>query len=270
MGILHNVGNVLNSVNISTSLLSERVQGMCIDDLAKLADIMRQKADDLAKFLTEDAQGKHLQPFLSALVEQLSNDREQIGREIEALSTGLEHVCDLVKSQQGLARNTQVQERVPVERLVADAVRMTAGARAGTALAVDVELEEDLAPLMTDRNKALEIVVNLLQNARQSIEEFGPRPGGHRLVLRGQRSFGGRLRIVVRDTGVGIARELQTQIFQLGFTTKSKGSGLGLHTAANGATSLGGSLSVESQGRGQGATFVLELPFAKRSEVEAA
>jgi signal transduction histidine kinase len=270
MGILHNVGNVLNSVNISASLLSERVHAMCLDDLAGLTEVLRQKGDDLATFLTQDPQGMHLQPFLSALVDQLASDREHIAREVEALSTGLEHVCELVKSQQGLARRTQVTERVAVERLVADAVSMTAGARAGKALTVEIDVEEDLPTLLIDRNKALEIIVNLLQNARQSIDEFGPRPSGHRLTMRAHRRLGGKLRIEVRDTGVGIDQELMTRIFQLGFTTKAKGSGLGLHTAANGARSLGGSLSVESAGRGQGATFVLELPFGERSEREAA
>jgi len=270
MGILHNVGNVLNSVNISASLLSERVQSMCVDDLAKLAEVMRQKGDDLATFLTQDPQGKHLQPFLSALVDQLATDREQVALEIESLSTGLEHVCELVKSQQGLARSSQVTERVAVERLVADAVSMTASARSGKALTVETDLEADLPTLLIDRNKALEIIVNLLQNARQSIDEFGPRASGHRLTMRAQRTFSGKLRIEVRDTGVGIDQDFLTRIFQLGFTTKARGSGLGLHTAAIGARSLGGSLSVESAGRGQGATFVLELPFGERSEKEAA
>ena len=269
-GILHNVGNVLNSVNISASILSERVQGLCVDDLAELTEVMRQRSEDLAAFLTQDPQGKHLQPFLSALVAQLASDREQIAHELESLSTGLEHVCELVKSQQGLARSTQVTERVAVQRLVADAVTMTAGARAGKPLSVEIDLEDDLPALLIDRNKALEIIVNLLQNARQSIEEFGPRTSGHKLTVRAHRTIGGNLRIEVRDTGVGIDRDLLTRIFQLGFTTKAKGSGLGLHTAANGARSLGGSLSVESPGRGGGATFVLELPFGRRSEREAA
>jgi signal transduction histidine kinase len=269
-GILHNVGNVLNSVNISASILGERVQGMCIEDLAELTEVLRQKSDVLATFLTQDPQGKHLQPFLSALVAQLASDRAEIAHEIESLSTGLEHVCELVKSQQGLARSKQVTERVTVERLVADAVTMTAGARAGKPLSVEIDLEEDLPALLIDRNKALEIIVNLLQNARQSIEEFGPRTGGHNLIVRAHRSFGGRLRIEVRDTGVGIDQEFLTRIFQLGFTTKAKGSGLGLHTAANGARSLGGSLSAESPGRGQGATFALELPFGTQSDKEAA
>jgi len=270
MGILHNVGNVLNSVNISTTMLSEQVQEMCIDDLTELAAVMRRRSGDLAHFLTQEPQGKQLLPFLSALVEQLSSDRKQLLLEIESLSSGLAHVCELVKSQQGLARNTQVTERVAVERLVADAVRMTAGARAGSALAVDVQVDADLPALLIDRNKALEILVNLLQNARQSIEEHGLRASGHRLLVRALRGFGGKLRIEVSDTGVGIDHELLTRIFQLGFTTKPKGSGLGLHTAANGAKTLGGSLSAESLGRGHGATFVLELPYAARNEREAA
>ncbi len=270
MGILHNVGNVLNSVNISTSLLTERVESMCIDEIVQLSDILRQHAGNLAKFVSEDPQGQHLQPFVSALAEQLSNDRTALASEIQSLASGIEHVCELVKSQQGLARNTLVVERVAVERLVDDAVRMTASARPGKAFGIQVELEDDLPTLVVDRNKALEILVNLLQNARQAVEEAGPRPDGHRVTVRAHRSFGGRLRIEVRDTGIGIPPENLTRIFQLGFTTKSKGSGLGLHTAANGAKSLGGALVAESNGPGHGASFYFDLPFGSQSEKEAA
>ncbi|MEZ6016380.1 MAG: ATP-binding protein [Planctomycetota bacterium] len=270
MGILHNVGNVLNSVNISTSVLSERVTGMCVDDLSRVTQTMRERADDLAKFLTEDPQGQHLQPFLNALVSQLENDRDEIAREITSLSSGIEHVCELVKSQQGLARNTQVIERVAVDGLITDAVKMTERARGSSTTPIVVELEPDLPMLVIDRHKTLEIVVNLVQNARQAIEECAPRPEGHSLRIRAHRTFGGKLRIEVRDSGVGIAPEDLTRIFQLGFTTKPSGSGLGLHSAANGAKTLGGTLSVESPGRGNGATFILELPFGARAEKEAA
>lgn len=270
MGILHNVGNVLNSVNISTSVLSERVSGLCVSDLSNLAEVLKERSNDLARFVTEDPQGKHLQPFLSALVDQLSGDRDLIAREIEALSTGIEHVCELVKSQQGFARSTQLVERVQVERLVEDAVKMTARARGAETLDIEIDLEADLPTLVIDRHKALEILVNLVQNARQAIEEAAPRPEGHKLRVRAHRGFAGKLRIEVRDSGVGIAHEDLTRIFQLGFTTKSKGSGLGLHSAANGAKSLGGSLIAESPGRGQGASFILELPFKAQQEREAA
>jgi len=270
MGILHNVGNVLNSVNISTSMLSERVAGMCVDDLSQLADVLRQKSDDLARFVTEDPQGKNMQPFLSALVRQLGEDRKLIAREVEALSAGIEHVCELVKSQQGLTRKVAVTERVSIERLVHDAVRLTSGARTSDALPVRVELEPDMPPLIIDRNKALEVLVNLVQNARQAMDEAGPQSAGQELLVRAQRSFGGKVRIDVVDAGVGIAAEDLTRIFQLGFTTKVKGSGLGLHSAANSARVLGGSVTAESQGRGHGARFILELPFGAQSDREAA
>jgi signal transduction histidine kinase len=69
-----------------------------------------------------------------------------------------------------------------------------------------------------------------------------------------------RVRISVSDNGVGIPAENLTRIFSHGFTTKQDGHGFGLHSGALAAKELGGSLSVQSDGPGHGATFTLELP----------
>jgi signal transduction histidine kinase len=69
--------------------------------------------------------------------------------------------------------------------------------------------------------------------------------------------------IIVRDNGIGIPPENLIKIFNHGFTTKRDGHGFGLHSGANAAKEMGGSLTAESNGPGLGATFTLELPVAK-------
>ena len=81
------------------------------------------------------------------------------------------------------------------------------------------------------------------------------------------------MQIAVIDTGIGISPENLTRIFAHGFTTRKDGHGFGLHSGALAAKELGGKLSVESAGLGQGASFVLDLPFAppkERPELENA
>jgi len=75
-------------------------------------------------------------------------------------------------------------------------------------------------------------------------------------------SVGGRVQIYVTDNGVGIAAENLTRVFAFGYTTKKAGHGFGLHSSALAAREMGGSLVAQSDGPGQGATFVLELPPA--------
>ena len=120
---------------------------------------------------------------------------------------------------------------------------------------------DPIPPIMVDRHLMLQILVNLINNAKQALDA---RPEGRRLTLRIASSEGGRVRVEVEDNGTGIARENLTRIFQHGFTTKKTGHGFGLHSGANTAREMGGSLPVHSDGPGTGATFILELPLSQK------
>jgi len=124
-----------------------------------------------------------------------------------------------------------------------------------------VKVERHLAPLpqvMTDKHKVLMILVNLISNAKYALDSA---PVGQRcLTLRLEAPAADRVRIEVRDNGMGIEPELLTRIFQHGFTTRDEGHGFGLHSSALAAQELGGMLTAHSEGPGRGATFTLELP----------
>jgi signal transduction histidine kinase len=112
-----------------------------------------------------------------------------------------------------------------------------------------------------DRHPVLQILVNLISNAKYAMLELSDRP--HRLTLGVGMPAGreGFVRLQVQDTGVGINPEHLSRIFAQGFTTKKDGYGLGLHSAALAARMMGGSLRVHSDGEGHGATFTLDLPL---------
>lgn len=258
-GILHNVGNVLNSVNISTSLVSQRVDGLCIDDLERLAEVLEEHKDDLAGFLESDPRGQHIQPFLSALVEQLGEEQRTIRGEIASLSDGIDHICELIKSQQSLAKGTRLIEVTDLAERMDEALRITQ-----RALGVDPELVvvrryDDVPEVELDRHKLLEILVNLMQNARQAMQSYS---GTRELVLEVSRLDDRHVTLAVTDSGIGIDSEHLTKVFAMGFTTREEGHGFGLHSSANSAKEMGGSLRAESEGLGKGARFVLELPMA--------
>ncbi|MEM9379948.1 MAG: CHASE4 domain-containing protein, partial [Planctomycetota bacterium] len=256
-GILHNVGNVLNSVNISASLVSQRIDGLCVDDLERLAEVLAENADDLPRFLTEDPRGQHIQPFLSALVVQLGEEQRTIRTEIESLANGIDHICELVKSQQDLAKGAKIVQSTDITERFDEALRITQRVHG-----IDPELVvrrryDEAAELKLDKHKLLEILVNLVQNALQAMAgSDGPRE----LTLEILRHDDGSLALAVSDTGVGIPEEDLVKVFSMGFTTREEGHGFGLHSSANAAKEMGGRLYAESDGPGRGARFVLELP----------
>lgn len=258
-GILHNVGNVLNSVNISASLVSQRVEGLCIDDLERLSEVLTENKDDLAAFLRDDPRGQHIQPFLAAVVEQLSEEQKSIRGEVHSLTDGIDHICELIKSQQSFAKGTRLVEPTDLSERLDEALRITQRVHGVDESLVVVRRYEELPDVSLDKHKLLEILVNLVQNARQAMASVeGPRE----LVLEVARMDDDRVRLVVADTGVGIAHDDLTRVFTMGFTTREEGHGFGLHSSANAAVEMGGQIFAESDGPGRGARFVLELPIA--------
>lgn len=259
-GILHNVGNVLNSVNVSATMLDKKARAMAVGDLEALHGIIKEHADDLGRFLTEDPRGKHLEPFIGAITEQMRAAQAGMTAELGSLVKGIEHIRTLVASQQDYVRNEDVIEPVDLAEQLDRACEISSTAGGEHVAPVTIVREyAQLPEARTARHKLLEILVNLIQNARQAMchADVTERV----LTLRTERCGDDRVRLSIVDTGIGIAAEHVVEVFNYGFTTKPNGHGFGLHAAANAATEIHGSLSVHSDGPGRGATFTLELPL---------
>ena len=256
--VLHNVGNVLNSVNVSCTLVLDGVRQSQVASLSKLADLLVAHEDDLGRFFASDPKGRQIPKYLSALVPVLMEERSVALNELNSLREKVDHIKEIVAMQQGYARVSGVIETLPVEQLVRDAVKLNAGAM----IRHRVELQQQfdpVAPIATDRHKVLQILLNLIRNAKYACDEGGRLP--KTITVRVYCSRPGHVALEVADNGIGIAPENLTRIFSHGFTTRKDGHGFGLHSGVLAARQLGGSLRVQSAGLGQGAVFTLELPY---------
>ena len=256
--VLHNVGNVLNSVRTSATLAKERLAGLRLEQVGKVAAMLEEHQADLPTFLTQDERGRCVTPFLSRLGMHLQDDRREIDMLLDEVGKYTDHIGTIVKLQQGYARAPLVHEPVALVELLQDALRINATALERHEVQVELELTR-LPPVVTDKHKVLMILVNLISNARYALDAAPPEE--RRLRVRLEGPTGDRVRIQVSDNGVGIEPGLLTRIFQHGFTTRQEGHGFGLHSSATAAQMLGGSLVAHSDGPGCGATFTLELPF---------
>jgi signal transduction histidine kinase len=254
--VLHNVGNVLNSVNVSVNLLDERIQASKTSGLARVAAMLEEQGDQLGSFVANDDRGRRLPVYLAQLSSQLQADREASLKELASLVKSVEHIKDIVRMQQSYAAHGGVVESVAVADLVNDSVHLNAEAfsRHGVTLACEFE---EVPAITVDKHRVLQILVNLIRNAKYACDDSGR--GDKRITIRVTRCALG-VAIAVVDNGVGIATENLTRIFSHGFTTRPGGHGFGLHSAALAAQELKGSLRVASDGTGCGATFRLELP----------
>jgi signal transduction histidine kinase len=259
-GVLHNVGNVLNNLNVSAVLLSDRVKSSRVASVTMTGRLLEEKSDGVGDFIASDRRGKTIPAFLTTLGNTLEKERLEILDEIASLSGDIDHIKKIVSAQQANARSDPLLDRVEVWSVVDDALRMTALEAQG----VDViRSGNDVTDAMVDRHEVLQILTNVLTNARHAIQQTGRTDQRvHVDVARSQ----GRIRLSVRDNGVGVAPGNLTRIFQHGFTTKPHGHGFGLHASANTARLLGGSLTCASDGPDRGATFTLEIPAVGRAK----
>jgi two-component system, NtrC family, sensor kinase len=260
--VLHNVGNVLNSVYTSAQMARERMSGMRLEHLNRLADKLDAHHADLARFLTQDQHGQHVRPFLRKLGENLMEEREEILALLDDVGRYTEHIGDIVKLQQSYARLPRLQEPIRLSELVEDALRINTAGLGRQQLKVERQLEV-LPPVLADKHKVLMILINLISNARHALEAASVEE--RRLTVKVDLAASEHIRIEVSDNGVGITPELLTRIFQYGFTTRAGGHGFGLHSCALAAQEMGGSLTAHSDGPGRGATFTLELPYLPAS-----
>jgi C4-dicarboxylate-specific signal transduction histidine kinase len=255
--VLHNVGNVLNSVNVSANLIATHVQQSKVPGLARVVTLLREHEHDLGTFIVSDARGKHLSGHLANLSEHLQAEQAATVKELDSLRANIEHIKDIVSMQQNYAKVAGVKEIVNVVDLVEDSLRMNAGAL--TRHRVEVVRDFQTRPTINiDKHKVLQILVNLVRNAKYACEE-SQRPD--RLVTLRVAQVEERVEISVIDNGVGIGPENLTRIFNHGFTTRASGHGFGLHSGALAARELDGSLTAHSEGVGRGARFTLALPL---------
>ncbi len=258
--VLHDVGNVLNSVSVIGHQLHDNIQQSCIGDIKSIAEMLHQHADNIGEYLTHDHKGRQIPDYLAKLGENLVIQNTRALDELMCLHANLDHVRRVIQAQQTFSKSgTHTESAVPAELM--DQALIINQATLGQDRIKVVRAYADLPQVMIDKHQVLQILVNLIRNANHAMISL---PGQlHQLTLGIQYcpDQPGHLRFQVCDTGVGIPPENLTRIFAQGFTTKKDGHGFGLHGSALTAKVMNGSLQVRSDGKGAGATFTLDLPL---------
>jgi DNA-binding LacI/PurR family transcriptional regulator/C4-dicarboxylate-specific signal transduction histidine kinase len=260
-GILHNVGNVLNSVNVSATLVADQIRHSKVSNVGRVSELLRAHEHDLAAFLSVDPKGRMISPYLTGLSETLTAERTAAVAELENLQKNVDHIKEIVAMQQSYAKTYGVAESMAITDLIEDALRINAG----SLLRHDIHVVRDYQARLVvslEKHKVLQVLVNLVRNAKHACDESG-RPD-KQITLR-TTATESSVSIAVIDNGVGIPQENLTRIFSHGFTTRKDGHGFGLHSGALTAKEIGGTLTGHSAGPGKGAMFILGLPY--KSEV---
>ncbi len=255
--VLHNVGNVLNSVNVSVGVLTETIAKSKILGFAQLNELLNNHKEDLGRFLTEDPQGTKVLPFINKLAEHLQEERSHLTDELNQLNNNITHIKSIISTQQGLSKISELEQIISMNDLIDEALLIT-----GTGIVkhnVHVEKHYEKIPAtLCDKVKALQILVNLIKNAKEALVTSS---NPSKTINISTSLTAKKIIIEVKDNGVGIPPENINKIFNYGFTTKQTGHGFGLHTCALTINQMGGEIRVVSEGLDKGTTFTLVFPL---------
>ncbi len=263
--VLHNVGNVLTSVMVAANLVETIIEQSSVTLVPRMAGLLKQHEGQLSSFLTENPKGQRILPSLEKLGAHLNQEQQKVLQEIQGLVRNVDHVKQIISSHQLMAKGAGQVEPILLTDLVNHA--LTLSLQPGDESWITVRREyQNIPPFLGEKHQILQILVNLLRNAKQAMRQF-TREEGHVLTL----GVDGDLKkekfvvVTVQDTGVGLSSEQLSKLFTRGFTTKDDGNGIGLHSSAQALRNMGGTLEVCSEGVGLGACFQLSIPIREKT-----
>jgi PAS domain S-box-containing protein len=258
VSVLHNIGNILNSINISVEFLQESFHKSEIKNIIKAIKLLNENLGELELYLTEDKKGKLLPEYFIQVEQILKKWDIKIINELLSLKDNITHLKDIVALQGTISGISGVIEKISINEILDLAFNINNQSLNKYNIMVEKNYH-DCLNIESDKNKIIQILVNLIQNSKESLL-LVPLNQDKKIILN-TRLKDDNVEIEVRDNGTGIAPENLKHIFTFGFTTKTTGHGFGLHSSYLLAKELGGELLVESKGHNRGASFILRLPL---------
>ena len=260
--VLHNVGNVLTSVSVAANMVEAVVDQSSVTLVNRISELIKTHEADLGKYLTEDPKGKRIPPSLEKLGGHLIEEQQTILKEMKGLVRNICHMKEIIASHQTMAKSVGQVEYVALVDVLSHAMELSF--QPGDAKWIAIHRDyQDVPAVLVDHHQLLQILVNLLRNAKQAMRQQAR--DHHDLKLRVNYQSGDEAYVVmtIQDSGIGIAPEHLSKMFTRGFTTKQDGNGIGLHSSIKAIQNMGGEMHVLSEGVGEGAIFTLTFPVQK-------
>jgi signal transduction histidine kinase len=257
--VLHNVGNVLNSLKTAGYVARETAKGSVVSKLLKANELLGAQMDNIDEFIASDPKGKKLLRYYLELGEMLNKENTYIVENLTQILDNTDSISEIISAQQAYAYSSNsFSEIMPITEIIENALTLSESSHSRHHILVEKRFGT-VPKIPIQKTKTLHVILNLLKNAKEAMTTN--RLEDRKLVI-DVHVEEPHLILAISDTGYGIVEENLSKIFSFGFTTKSDGHGSGLHSSANYMTEMGGRMWAESAGEGKGATFTLAFPLA--------
>lgn len=252
--VLHSVGNVLNSVSVSSHLVAEKLLNSKLSDLEKLAVLFENNKENMSDFIKQDEKGIKALAYVGVLAEYWRTEQKVLSEELTRVTNNIQLIKDIISTQQNLSKTVEFEEIISINDLLDEALLMT-----GLAVKNEIIVNKkygSINSMKLDKVKLIQVFVNLFRNAKDAVKLSNSNP---KIITVSTSQKAGKCRIEISDNGVGIEQKNLNKIFNYGFTTKETGHGFGLHTSALAVNACGGTIEACSDGIDKGATFIITL-----------
>lgn len=258
-GVLHNIGNILNSINTSASLIEETANQSKVVGFVKANTLLKDHMDQIGEFMTNDPRGIGLMNYYLKLEKPLTDERTQILDQTERLIEKIQLVNDVIAAQQNYAGIGFMNEKVMLSEMAENALALQSGSieRHGLNIKTDYPATDTVT---VSRIKLIHVLINIFKNAKEAMSENDLNQKD--IEIKSWQDDE-NIYLSISDNGIGVHSDNLNKIFTHGFTTKKSGHGFGLHSSANYVKEMGGKIKVSSDGPGKGATFTLSFPKVK-------
>lgn len=260
-GVVHNIGNVLNSINTSTSLTDEVLKKSKFKGLKKVNELLLKHEDNLADFLQNDPKGQKLLEYLRKLDESVTEELKTLDKYNKRLDKKVKLINDVIAAQQSYANVGLGDDEEHLVQILEDTLTIFSTSFSRHDITIEKEIE-DVPKVSVQKTKLVHIILNILKNAKESMIEAGVENRRICIRLWQDNPADKYVKLRISDNGSGIDEGNLRKVFNHGFTTKEKGHGFGLHSSANYMTEMGGKIEVQNRDDERGATFILKIPVS--------
>ena len=263
--ILHNIGNALTPVNVQVEELLQDEQKRLIDYMAKCHEDLKQNQNSLTEYVNETARGQEVFTFMGTLIQSMLEQVKDNQNAIHKIFSAVSYMAEIVSLQQSYAtRGSETRQLVNLNLLLEDSIRMQQSSLEKRRITVEKDLTKNLPLLKIDKNKLMQVLVNLIKNSYEAIDSTNDPHTKKRIFLR---TFKEKEQVCfeIADTGIGIEPDKIGSIFDFGESAKGS-SGFGLYYSKMFVESNQGSLEFNSKGVGHGASVLVRFQQSEKSE----
>ena len=254
VAVMHNVRNALNPIS---TILSRGLADAPPADTA----LIDRALGELAREDTPSARRQKLVAFIAAAITADNVARADRAAQLKTGREAMQHVLEIIGTQQAQAHERPPLDTCDVTELIAQNATI---ARYSGEMAIAFDFPDTPWPVLANRIILSQVIGNLFGNAAEAIAAKGTGSGSIRVTIS---EAAGIVTIAIRDDGEGFSPEVGATLFQRGYSTRAhKSGGLGLHWCANSMNAMEGSLRLDSEGKGHGATATLTLKAATKAD----